>query len=45
MAEQGEGQEERKGGKGRFLAILAAVGAVLALLAFWRRRRAAEDEE
>lgn len=32
-------QEERKG-KGGLLAILAAVGAIIAALTFWRRRRA-----
>ena len=35
-------QEERKGGKGRLLAMLAAVGAIIAALSFWRRRRGGE---
>ncbi len=42
MAEQ---EEERKGGKGRIIAILAAIGAALAILAFWRRRRGGEESE
>jgi len=45
MAEQAEGQPQRKGGMGRVLTILAAVGAVVALLAFWRRRHSTEEEE
>lgn len=45
MAEQAEGQQERKGGIGRLLAILAAVGAAVALLSFWRRRHSAEEED
>lgn len=45
MAEHEEGQEPRKRGKGKLLAILAAVGAALAVLTFWRRRRASELEE
>ena len=45
MAEQEEGQEKRKGGKGKLLAFLALIGAVMAFLMFWRRRRASEEEE
>ena len=45
MAEQGEGQEKRKGGKGKLLKILAAIGAILAAVMFWRRRRAPREEE
>ncbi len=41
MAEQGE---ERKGGKGRLLALLAFLGAIVAALAFWRRRRGQSEE-
>lgn len=33
-------QHEERKGKGPLLAILAAVGAIIAALAFWRRRRA-----
>ena len=43
MAEHEEG---RKGGKGflRFLlGLLAAIGAVIGALAFWRRRRGPEE--
>lgn len=40
-----EHEEERRGGKGRVLAILAAIGAALAILAFWRRRRGGEEGE
>ncbi len=40
-----EQKEERKGGKGKLLAILAAVGAALAVFAFWRRRSGEEEEE
>lgn len=43
MAEQEEGTE-RKGGLGRLMALLAALGAALAVFAFWRRRRGAEEE-
>lgn len=35
-------EEERRGAKGRLLALLAALGAVIAALAFWRRRRGHE---
>jgi hypothetical protein len=38
--------EERRGGKGRLLAILALLGAGVAFLMFWRRRKSSgEDEE
>jgi len=42
VAEQGE---ERKGGKGRILALLASIGALVAVLAFWRRRGHEEETE
>ena len=45
MADEEEGQEERKGGMGRLVAILAALGAILAIFAFWRRRRGSDLEE
>jgi len=45
MAEQEEGQEKRKGGKGKLLAFLALIGAAVAFVMFWRRRRASEEEE
>ncbi|MFQ6019237.1 MAG: hypothetical protein ACE5KW_00595 [Dehalococcoidia bacterium] len=40
MAEQ---EEEHRGGKGRLMALLAAIGAIVAALAFWRRRRSHEE--
>ena len=44
--DNGEGQEKKRGGGfGRILAFLAAIGAILALLAFWRRRRGSEEED
>ena len=42
-AEQEEAQK-KKGGKGKLLAFLALIGAVIAALAFWRRRGAEEEE-
>ncbi len=36
---------ERKGGKGRFLAILATLGAIAGIITFWRRRSREEEEE
>ncbi len=45
MAEQEEVQEERKRGKGKLMALLAAVGAFLAVFAFRRRRHPSEEEE
>ena len=45
MAEQEEGQEKRKGGKGKLLAFVALIGAAVAFLMFWRRHRASEEEE
>ncbi len=44
MADNGEGQEKRKGGKGRLLAVLAIVGAALAFFMFWRRKGSSDDE-
>src|SRR3972149_9179005 len=35
----------KKGGKRKLLAFLALIGAVIAALAFWRRRGAEEEEE
>ena len=35
---------EKKGGKGKLLAFLALIGAVVAAMAFWRRRSAEEEE-
>ena len=43
-AEQME-PEEKKRGKGKLLALLAIVGAVVAFLAFWRRRGGDEEDE
>lgn len=45
MAEQEEFQEEHKRGKGKLMALMAAVGAVLAVFAFRRRRHPSEEEE
>ena len=45
MADNGEGEEKRKGGFGRILALLAAIGAILAVLAFWRRHRGSGEED
>ncbi len=45
MADNEEGQEKRKGGKGKFLALLALIGATIAFLMFWRRRRGSEEED
>lgn len=45
MGDNGEGQEKRKGGKGKLLALLALVGAGVAFLMFWRRRKGEEEEE
>lgn len=45
MGDNGEGQEKRKGGKGKILAFLAVIGAAVAFLMFWRRRRGSGEEE
>jgi len=45
MGDNGEGQEKRKGGKGRLIAFLALIGAAIAFFAFWRRRRGSEEGE
>lgn len=45
MAAKEEGQEKRKGGKGKLLAFLALIGAAIAFLMFWRRRRGSDEEE
>ena len=45
MPDNGEGQEKRKGGKGKLLAMLAIIGAGVAFLMFWRRRKGDEDED
>jgi hypothetical protein len=37
--------EERRGGKGRLLAILAVIGAGVAFLMFWRRRKSSDEDE
>ena len=37
--------QEKKGGKGKLLAILAGIGAAVAALMWWRRRGAKEEEE
>lgn len=45
MADEENGEGKRKGGKGKLLALLALVGAGVALLMFWRRRGGAEEGE
>ncbi len=45
MAEQEAGQIERKRGKGKILALFAALGAALAVFTFWRKRRSDEEED
>lgn len=45
MEDTAEGQEKRKGGKGKLLALLAIVGAAVAFLMFWKRRGSDEDED
>ena len=45
MAEAEQEPQEKKRGKGKLLAFLAIAGAVVAFLAFWRRRGASEEEE
>ncbi len=42
MAEEEEGGKSRKG---LVLGLLAALGAIIGGLAFWRRRRGGEPEE
>ena len=44
MADDENGEEKRKGGKGRLVALLALVGAGVAVLMFWRRRKGSDDE-
>jgi hypothetical protein len=44
MAEQEEVQEERKKGKGKLIALLAVIGAILAFFKL-RGRHASEEEE
>ncbi len=45
MEDTAEGQEKRKGGKGKLVAMLALIGAGVAFLMFWRRRKGDEDED
>ncbi len=45
MGDNGEGQEKRKGGKGKLLAFLALIGAAVAFLMFWRRRHGSDEDE
>ncbi|MDO8615509.1 MAG: hypothetical protein Q7T33_07190 [Dehalococcoidia bacterium] len=45
MADNGEGQEKRKGGKGKLLAILAVIGAAVAFLMFWKHRSGGDEDE
>lgn len=45
MGDNEEGQEKRKGGKGKLLAFVALIGAAVAFLMFWRRRRSSDEDE
>jgi hypothetical protein len=45
MGDNGEGQEKRKGGKGKLLAFLAIIGAAVAFLMFWKRRGSSDEED
>ena len=45
MADNEEGQEKRKGGKGKLIALLAVLGAAVAFLMFWRHRGGGDDED
>ena len=45
MADMTDTQEKKRGGKGKIFALLAGIGAVIAIFAFWRRRRPADDED
>jgi hypothetical protein len=38
-----EHDEERKGRKGVLVGLLAAIGALVGVLTFWRRRRGQEE--
>jgi hypothetical protein len=45
MAEQESPEaQEKKGGKGKKIAILAAIGAGIAALMWWKRRGKSEEE-
>jgi hypothetical protein len=45
MAEQESPEtQEKKGGKGKLIAILAGIGAAVAALMWWRRRGGGPEE-
>jgi hypothetical protein len=44
MADDENGEEKGKGGKGRLLALVALVGAAAAALVFWRRRKGSGED-
>ena len=44
-AEESPETQEKKGGKGKLIAILAGIGAAVATLMWWRRRGSKEQEE
>jgi hypothetical protein len=45
MAEQESPEtQEKKGGKGKLIAILAGIGAAVAALMWWRRRSGGPEE-
>jgi len=45
MAEQESPEtQEKKGGKGKKVAILAGIGAAIAALMWWKRRSKSEEE-
>ncbi len=45
MADDDNGEGKRKGGKGRLLALVALIGAGVAVLMFWKRRSGSEEGE
>ncbi len=45
MSEMDTEQEKKGGGKGKLFALLAGIGAIFAVLMFWRRRGGADDDE
>jgi hypothetical protein len=44
MTEESQETQEKKGGKGKKIAILAGIGAAIAALMWWKRRGKSEEE-
>ena len=44
MTEESPETQEKKGGKGKKISILAAIGAAIATLMWWKRRDKSEEE-